>query len=70
MHIPRGDWVFPVTTFADINADRGPKILAIAGSFTALACLVVLMRLYVRAVMLKTIGSDDYVMTIAMYVVS
>ncbi|KAH7336337.1 hypothetical protein BKA65DRAFT_552994 [Rhexocercosporidium sp. MPI-PUGE-AT-0058] len=52
--------------FSDPNADQGNKILAITSSFTAFACLVVMMRLYVRAFLLKTVGADDYVMIVAM----
>ncbi len=57
----------PLPVFSDPNSDKGGKILAITGSFTGAACLVVILRLYVRAFMLKTVGSDDYVMVVAMY---
>lgn len=60
--------MMPLPVFSDPNSDKGSKILAITGSFTAFACLVVMMRLYVRTFMLKTIGADDYVMIVAMYV--
>ncbi|KAH6711072.1 hypothetical protein BKA61DRAFT_695010 [Leptodontidium sp. MPI-SDFR-AT-0119] len=68
MHIPKRQdlAMMPLPVFSDPNSDKGSKILAITGSFTAFACLVVMMRLYVRTFMLKTIGADDYVMIVAM----
>lgn len=64
MYLPRQ---FPsLPTFADPNANRSKSILTITGVFTALACTVVLGRLWVRAVMLKTVGADDYTMMLAM----
>lgn len=38
------------------------QILAINGAFAGFAVVVVLLRVYVRAVMLKTMGIDDYLM--------
>lgn len=40
--------------------DHGKRILAITGTITGVSFLVVFLRVYVRAVMLKTVGSDDY----------
>ena len=48
------------------NANHGRSIIGITGFFTSFACLVVLARFYVRAVMLKTFGIDDYIMLVAM----
>ncbi|KAF2662041.1 hypothetical protein K491DRAFT_710453 [Lophiostoma macrostomum CBS 122681] len=45
---------------------NAPEILAISGSFFAVAALVVLLRCYVRLAMLKVFGLDDYVMVVAM----
>ena len=59
--------MMPMPVFSDPNSDKGSKILAITGSFTAFACLVVMLRLYVRTFLLKTVGADDYVMIVAMY---
>ena len=50
------------------NDNHGNAILAITGATTAFACTVVLARLYVRAVMLKTFGADDWSMVVAMWV--
>jgi hypothetical protein len=38
---------------------NAPTILAINGAFTGLALCVVLARIYVRTIMLKTFGIDD-----------
>lgn len=48
------------------NESHGSQILGIIGSFTTCAFLAVIARLYVRAVMLKTVGYDDYFMVLAM----
>ncbi|KAL3422024.1 integral membrane protein [Phlyctema vagabunda] len=45
---------------------NGSTILAYTGFVTAVSCVVVLARLYVRAVMLKTMGTDDYIMVFAL----
>lgn len=50
------------------TANNGPVILAVTGAFTGFAGLVVILRMYVRAVMLKTVGTDDWLMVIAMQV--
>lgn len=55
---------FPV--FEDPLASTGNNLLMITGLFTAIAGLAVILRVYVRAVMIKTLGPDDYVMTFAM----
>jgi hypothetical protein len=55
----------PVTGPLDYSTNA-PSILAIVGFFDAFALLVVLARIYVRGVMLKTVGTDDYVMMAAM----
>jgi hypothetical protein len=53
-------------TFEDPNANRGKSILIVTGVFTGLACTVVLGRLWVRAVMLKTLDADDFIMMVPM----
>jgi hypothetical protein len=50
------------TTDTSTNA---PSILSINGVFCGFTVLVVLARIYVRMVMLKTMGMDDYLMTAA-----
>lgn len=47
---------------------NAPTILAINGSFTGFTLLVILARIYVRSIMLKTFGADDYFITAAMVV--
>jgi hypothetical protein len=50
------------TTDTSTNA---PSILAINGVFCGFTVLVVAARIYVRMVMLKTMGTDDYLMAAA-----
>lgn len=50
--------------YVDYNNASG--IRTIVGFVTALALLTVLLRLYVRAIMLKVVGIDDYLMILAM----
>ncbi len=52
----------------DVN--RGPEILAICGSLVGLALLAVLMRIYVRATMVKHVGADDWTIIAAMVCLS
>lgn len=56
----------PQLTPEQIAYTNAPEILAITGSFFAAAALVVLLRCYVRLVMLKVFGIDDYIMVVAM----
>lgn len=48
----------------DVN--RGPEILAICGSLVGIALATVILRIWVRAAMIKHLGWDDYVMMVAM----
>lgn len=48
------------------TSTNAPSILAINGFFCGFTVLVVLARVYVRAVMLKSMGADDYLITAAM----
>jgi hypothetical protein len=45
---------------------NAPSILAVSGVFTFIAMVVVVLRVYVRAAMLKCVGLDDYVIVAAM----
>ncbi|KAL9081248.1 MAG: hypothetical protein Q9157_000223 [Trypethelium eluteriae] len=49
-----------------VEYSNASGILAIVGTLTALALLVVLLRIYVRACMLKVFGIDDHLMVLAM----
>lgn len=42
-----------------------PKLLTVSGAFTAVALVIFLVRVYVRTVVLKVFGPDDWVMTAA-----
>lgn len=41
------------------------NLLAIHGTFCGLAVLSVILRLYVRVFMIKSVGADDYIMVAA-----
>lgn len=56
-----GESIVPVS-----NARHGSRILAVTGCFTVSAATVVLARIYVRSVMLKTMGVDDWIMIVSM----
>ncbi|KAF2469141.1 uncharacterized protein BDR25DRAFT_229933 [Lindgomyces ingoldianus] len=60
----------PQLTPEQIAYTNAPEILSITGSFFAAAALVVLLRCYVRIVMLKVFGIDDYVMVFSMILAS
>lgn len=49
-----------------INDSNADSILGINGFFASAALVVVCLRIYVRAVMLKTFGVDDYIICAAM----
>jgi hypothetical protein len=43
-------------------ATNAPEIIAIVGAFVGSAVLVVMLRVLVRSLILKTFGLDDYIM--------
>lgn len=47
---------------------NGKNMLTITGVMTSFALLAVIARLYVRGVMLKSVGIDDYLMILSMYI--
>ena len=49
-----------------VDDTNAPTILAIVGVFTGVALLIVALRGYVRARMLRAVGTDDYVIFTAM----
>ncbi len=57
----------PAPAFANPNENTGPGLLAVTGFMTSFALLVVIARMYVRVFMLKSVGTDDYVMVLSMY---
>ena len=48
------------------DENRGPEILAVCGALVGLALVVVLLRVYVRARMVRHLGIDDYTIIGAM----
>lgn len=49
-----------------IAEDNRPNLFAIAGTFLTLSILMVILRIYVKIRILKTLGPDDYVMVAAL----
>ncbi|KFY98300.1 hypothetical protein V498_01565 [Pseudogymnoascus sp. VKM F-4517 (FW-2822)] len=49
----------------DFTENNGPQILAVVGFLMGFGMLVVLLRVYVRVFMTKTMGWDDYIMIVA-----
>jgi hypothetical protein len=56
----------PMPTPEEIAFTNAHEILAITGSFFAVAAFVFLLRCYVRLGMLRVFGIDDYVISVAM----
>jgi hypothetical protein len=51
---------------AYLDEDLAPAMLAVQSTLFGLAMLCVLLRMYVRAVILKTFGADDWMMVFSM----
>lgn len=49
-----------------INQTKGPRILGIFWSFFSVSVVMISLRLYIRARMLRNIGLDDYIIVAAM----
>ena len=47
------------------NINNGPKLLASVGTVTVMAVLIVCARIWVRSVMIKSVGWDDRFMVAA-----
>jgi len=51
----------------DVSLDsHGSMIVGIVSAFTTVACGMIIARLYVRAFMIKTFGTDDWIILVAM----
>ncbi|KAL2193357.1 hypothetical protein P885DRAFT_45409 [Corynascus similis CBS 632.67] len=50
------------------DENRGPEILAVCGSLVGFSLVIVLLRLYVRAKMVRHVGVDDWIIVAAMMV--
>lgn len=50
----------------DYTENNGSEIVGIASFLTAFSLVIVLLRLYVRVWMTKTMGTDDYTMVVSM----
>lgn len=51
---------------ATLSTSRGRSALAVSAVFTSLATLLVLIRIYTRAFMVKQMGPDDYAILISL----
>lgn len=49
----------------DHTENNGPQILAVVGCLMTIGLITVILRVYVRVFMTKTMGADDYVMIAA-----
>jgi hypothetical protein len=54
----------PLQEYMDENL--APAMLAVVGSLFGLAMICVLLRIYVRTMMLKTLGIDDWMIMVSM----
>lgn len=50
----------------DPTEDKGPKIMGVLWALTGFTTLVVAARLYIRLVMLRSFGLDDYLIAAGM----
>ncbi len=55
----------PTSTGPVDRSTNAPSILAVNGVFGGLTVVVMTLRMYVRAVMLKTVGVDDWLILAA-----
>lgn len=53
-------------TKENVNDNKGPKILSVLWTLTALTTLIVAARIFIRVRMLKNFGVDDYLIVISM----
>lgn len=53
-------------TSIDLSEDKGPKILSVLWSLTALTAIVVIARMFIRIRMLRNFGFDDYLIALSM----
>ncbi|KAJ5943675.1 hypothetical protein N7516_003843 [Penicillium verrucosum] len=53
-----------------ISQKKGPRILGVFWAFYSVSVVMVSLRLYIRARMLKNIGLDDYIIVAAMAMVT
>jgi hypothetical protein len=56
----------PLAGYGGPDINRGPMILASTGVVTAFAFIAVVLRMYVRAVIIKSVGWDDKIIVMAM----
>lgn len=52
-------------TDVDLTEDKGPPVLAVMWALTALTAIIVAIRLYIRACLVKNFGLDDWLVVIS-----
>lgn len=50
----------------EMSTSRGRSVLAVSAAFTSVATLLVIIRIYTRAIMVKQMGSDDYAILVSL----
>lgn len=53
-----------------LSTSRGRSALAVSAVFTSVATLLVIIRVYTRAIMVKQMGSDDYAILVSVVGIS
>ena len=46
--------------------NKGPKILSVLWSLTGLTAIVVTARMYIRFILLRNVGTDDYLIAVSL----
>jgi hypothetical protein len=49
-----------------VSTSRGRGALVVSAVFTSLATLLVIIRIYTRAILVKQMGADDYAILVAL----
>ncbi|EAU36889.1 predicted protein [Aspergillus terreus NIH2624] len=47
--------------------DKGPKILAVLWTLTAITTVIVVARMYIRSCLLRNVGADDYLICVSLF---
>lgn len=57
---------FRAFRMAELDEDRGPKILGVLWALTGLTTLIVTARMFIRGKMLHNLGLDDWLIALSM----
>lgn len=66
--MPRCSWRLPMASHSaeHLRESKGPKILGVFWAMTALTLFIVASRLYIRAGVLRNMGTDDWLIAASM----